>query len=225
MPATSVLLNRQPAYPAHGRQGFSATGITGVVGIAVAHLGLLAFLATLDVVPLPAPLNALMVQIIAPTPPAPEITPPRPQPVEHKPVVHPQPQPTPRSPVLAAQTTAPSAAAEAPVVREAPPPPPAPPAPAALLQPRFDADYLQNPPPAYPALSRRMGEEGHVVLRVFVEPNGRPSTVEIRNGSGSPRLDQAALDAVARWKFVSARRGDEAVGAWVLVPIVFNLRS
>ncbi|MFZ2852863.1 MAG: energy transducer TonB, partial [Rhodocyclaceae bacterium] len=109
--------------------------------------------------------------------------------------------------------------------KEAPSPPPAPAAPAVLSQPRFDADYLQNPPPAYPALSRRMGEEGRVVLRVFVEPNGRPSAIEVRNGSGSPRLDQAALDAVARWKFVAARRGDEAVGAWVLVPIVFNLRS
>jgi protein TonB len=103
-------------------------------------------------------------------------------------------------------------------------PTPAPSAPV-VSQPRFDAGYLQNPAPAYPALSRRMGEEGKVVLRVFVEPTGRPGQVEVKTGSGSPRLDQAAQEAVWRWKFVSARQGDEAIGAWVLVPIVFNLRG
>ena len=41
----------------------------------------------------------------------------------------------------------------------------------------------------------------------------------------SPRLDNAAQDAVWRWKFVPARRGDEAVSAWVLVPITFNLKK
>jgi protein TonB len=100
-------------------------------------------------------------------------------------------------------------------------------APAAPLvtQARFDADYLQNPAPIYPALSRRMGEEGKVVLRVFVSPDGLPEKMEVRTGSGSSRLDKAAQDAVRRWKFVPARRGDEAVGAWVQVPIVFKLRD
>lgn len=197
----------------------------GIAAIVAAHAAVLALLASLNVVPLPQPLNALMVQIIAPTPPAPAITPPRPTPVERKPVVRPQPTPVTRQPVLAAQTSAPSPAADAPPVKEAPPPAPAPAAPATISQPRFDADYLLNPAPVYPALARRMGEEGKVLLRVFVEPAGRPSSIEIKMSSGSTRLDQAAQDAVWRWKFVAARRGEEAIGAWVLVPIVFNLRS
>jgi protein TonB len=207
---------------AHRTHQFSASGIVVIVA---AHAALLALLASLNVTPLPAPLAALMVQIIAPAPPAPEIMPARPQPVERKPVVRPQPtpQPTPRQPVLAAQSEAPGVAAEAPPVKETPPP--APPAPVPVSQPRFDADYLLNPAPSYPPLSRRMGEEGRVVLRVFVEPAGHPSQIEVKTGSGSPRLDQAAQDAIWRWKFVAARRGDEAVGAWVLVPIVFNLRN
>jgi protein TonB len=195
----------------------------GIAAIVAAHAAVLALLASLNVVPLPQPLNALMVQIIAPTPPAPAITPPRPTPVERKPVVRPQPTPVTRQPVLAAQTSAPSPAADAPPAKEAPAP--AATAPATISQPRFDADYLLNPAPVYPALARRMGEEGKVLLRVFVEPAGRPSQIEIKTGSGSARLDQAAQDAVWRWKFVAARRGEEAIGAWVLVPIVFNLRS
>lgn len=96
---------------------------------------------------------------------------------------------------------------------------------AAVLGPRFDADYLQNPEPAYPQMSRRMREAGKVLLRVRVNPTGEPENIEITSGSGFPRLDQAAVDTVQRWKFVPARRGDEAVTANVLVPIVFRLDS
>lgn len=95
----------------------------------------------------------------------------------------------------------------------------------ATSAPRFDAAYLANPPPAYPMISRRLGEEGRVLLRVHVEADGRPSSVELRDSSGSGRLDDAALRAVRGWRFVPARRGEQAVAAWVLVPINFTLKN
>ena len=98
-------------------------------------------------------------------------------------------------------------------------------APAVITAARFDADYLQNPAPAYPALSRRLREEGKVMLRVFVETSGRPSQIEIKSSSGSPRLDQSAQEAVSRWKFIPARQGQDVIGAWVLVPIIYKLRD
>jgi protein TonB len=70
-----------------------------------------------------------------------------------------------------------------------------------------------------------MGEEGRVMLRVYVEASGLASKVEIRTSSGSERLDQAALEAVKRWKFVPARQGDVAIPAHVVVPISFSLRG
>jgi len=93
----------------------------------------------------------------------------------------------------------------------------------AVLPPRFDAAYLKNPAPDYPSLSRRMGETGRVVLRVLVSPEGRAEQLEVRTSTGHPRLDQAALDAVRRWRFVPAKQGDHAVSAWVLVPLTFQL--
>ncbi len=211
-----------------------------VLFIAGAHAGVLALLASLQVVPLPAAMRTLTVDILTPAAPQPAEVPPKPQPQPRPP----EPKPVPRrpaapkpapQPVLAAPAAA-ATVAEAPVVHETPPAPPAPapaatpapiapPAPVAVSQPRFDADYLSNPAPAYPPISRRMGEEGKVVLRVHVEPNGSPSQVEVKTTSGSPRLDQAAQDAVRRWRFVPAKRGDEPVAAWVLVPIVFNLKN
>ncbi|MBX3676249.1 MAG: energy transducer TonB [Rhodocyclaceae bacterium] len=98
-------------------------------------------------------------------------------------------------------------------------------APLPVVAPRFDADYLDNPKPAYPVSSRRRGEEGRVMLRVFVDAQGRAAKVEVQESSGHSRLDESAVTAVARWRFVPARRGSEPLAAWVRVPIVFSLRD
>lgn len=146
------------------------------------------------------------------------------------PVAKPQPvhKPAPKTPAPKLETTI--SEAPAPSAPVAPPPEPAPPAPLTpaaptVSQARFDADYLRNPPPPYPPLSRRMGEEGKVVLRVAVNPQGTADSVEIRSSSGSDRLDQAAQKTVRNWKFIPAKRGDIAVQSWVLVPIIFKLEQ
>ena len=95
----------------------------------------------------------------------------------------------------------------------------------APLPPRFDAAYLNNPAPVYPALARRLGERGRVLLRVYVNADGKAREVQVRTSSGSARLDRAAQDAVERWKFMPARQGEEPADAWVLVPISFQLEG
>ena len=92
----------------------------------------------------------------------------------------------------------------------------------ALTAARFDADYLHNPAPAYPSQSRRLKEEGTVLLLVRVSAQGTPLSVEVRNSSGFERLDEAGLQAVRQWRFVPAKRGNENVAASVLVPIQFK---
>ncbi len=93
----------------------------------------------------------------------------------------------------------------------------------AVEAPRFDMAYLKNPPPAYPSLSRRMKEQGRVILRVLVSTAGTAENVEVRTSSGSERLDRAAMDAVRNWRFAPARRGAETIAAYALVPILFQL--
>ena len=91
--------------------------------------------------------------------------------------------------------------------------------------PVFNASYLRNPPPAYPLLARRNGEQGTVTLKVLVARDGTPASVSVERTSGSAHLDRAALDTVRTWRFVPAREGSEPVEAWVLVPIVFRLEG
>lgn len=91
--------------------------------------------------------------------------------------------------------------------------------------PLYAAEYLSNPAPPYPALARRLGEEGRVLLRVQVTADGRAAQVMVAESSGSRRLDRAAEETVWRYRFVPARRGGEAIDAWVRVPMVFKLEG
>ncbi|MFT3848140.1 MAG: energy transducer TonB [Propionivibrio sp.] len=222
--------------------------LPSVIGIAAIHAGLLFALATVDRGNVPAimpPVVTMQVEMIAPasaTPPTPAAparveettTPPPPvkreTPRPKRPLAK-APAPSPQaSEVIAAPATANAADAPTTNVQESVAPrsetaaSPAP-APVETTQARFDANYLKNPAPAYPAMSRRLGEAGRVVLRVFVDIEGRPEQIQLKNSSGFARLDQAAEDAVRRWKFIPAKRGDETVATWVAVPIVFTLGS
>jgi periplasmic protein TonB len=94
----------------------------------------------------------------------------------------------------------------------------------ALEEPGFGAAYLNNPPPEYPRISQRRREEGTVLLWVAVAADGRPVDWRVERSSGHERLDQAALDAVAGWRFEPARRGLRPVAGSVLVPMEFRLQ-
>src|SRR5262249_41217363 len=84
--------------------------------------------------------------------------------------------------------------------------------------PRFDVAYLQNPPPAYPAIARRMRLEGTVVLRVLVDTAGHAEELRIGQTSGAAILDEAALGAGRGRRLVPPRQGPEALAHLVAVP-------
>jgi protein TonB len=78
--------------------------------------------------------------------------------------------------------------------------------------------------PGYPASARRLGAQGVTLLKVHVLADGRVGDVAVQETAGHPDLDQAAADAVRRWRFDPARRGDEPVAMWVLLPVEFRLK-
>ena len=206
----------------------SSAGLAATVAIHAALLGaLLAYEPTRSALAAAAP---IMVDWIAAPKVEPVIAPPEPP----KPrVVHHRPKPVETPKVIAAPVESPS---PAPVVVPAPPePPPSPqqvasipapaPAPVVVAPPVFNAAYLQNPAPAYPSLSRKLHEQGRVILRVLVSAHGIADQVELQSSSGYPRLDESARATISRWKFVPAKRGADPVAGWVLIPINFNLSS
>ena len=89
----------------------------------------------------------------------------------------------------------------------------------AMQLPSSDADYLQNPKPTYPAMSRRQGEQGKTTVRVLIGVDGLPKQAELAKSSGFARLDQAALDTIMRWRFVPGKRAGVPEPMWFNIPI------
>lgn len=207
-------------FPSLPDTGQPTRPLFSITGAAVAHAALIGFVAV--VVPADElrkaiePMTVRLVEILPDVPKPPET----PKPKKNLP---------PPPPQLLASTTPSDAPAAFMVPPQPPPLPAAPinvaPAPVPITAARFDADYLDNPKPIYPLVSRRLGEQGKVLLRVHVSATGLAEKVEVKTSSGYARLDQAATDAVSRWRFVPARRGDQAIAAWVQVPITFQLES
>lgn len=90
--------------------------------------------------------------------------------------------------------------------------------------PKFGVAYLQNPQPEYPRMSKRLGEEGRVLLHVLVDMQGSPAEVTLKKTSGHERLDEAAIAAVKTWRFVPATKNNVAMSAYVDVPVKFSLK-
>jgi protein TonB len=93
----------------------------------------------------------------------------------------------------------------------------------AFSLPSSEAHGLNNPKPAYPRMSRRLNEQGQVVIRVFVAADGSPQQGEVKTSSGYDRLDQEALRTVLRWRFVPGQRLGTPEAMWFNVPVNFVL--
>lgn len=209
--------------PPHRHRSVEARSPAALAAVAALHVGALWGLMQIESFRA-AVSEAVPIMVGLITPPAPDAaTPPPPPP----PKVEPKPKPkmiVAQGPPVPDPVTVPE---EPEPIEEAPPPPPSPSpgeiAPPPVVPPSFVAAYLSNPPPDYPSTSKRLREQGRVLVRVHVSRDGHPLSVALEKGSGFERLDRAALDAVRRWKFVPARQGDDAIEAAVLVPLDFAL--
>jgi protein TonB len=221
------------------------------LAVLLAHGALLAALRRPPETETPAEPLVMAVEMLTapapakPAPPAPPVAQPKPQPKPAKPKKAPAPpkkppvvkKPAP-SPVSAApQEPAPAAQAApkaAPVSASAASPAPpvaaasaatAAPKAAAFTEANYRANYQSNPKPEYPRLAKSRGWQGKVLLRVEVTADGRSAAVAVQQSSGHKQLDDAAAEAVRRWTFIPAKRGNTPVASTVTVPIQFKLND
>ncbi|WNV06005.1 energy transducer TonB [Candidatus Methylospira mobilis] len=185
-----------------------------------------------------APLAMIDIALSAPAAPAmaQPITPPQPVPPRDvkKPVPNPVKKPKPKPVHKESEVKQLEQKKEEPeTVQEASPAPAAPPAPvhahaaaphnSPLTPASANAAYLNNPKPVYPSLARSQHWEGLVLLRVYVSADGECGELSVQQSSGHELLDESALSAVKKWRFVPAKRGDIPQASWVTVPIKFQL--
>ncbi|MGI4982489.1 MAG: energy transducer TonB [Janthinobacterium lividum] len=237
-----------PVFPPHAARGtpsrratWTATALVAAAhALAIAAFFLLKQPDPVKVVP-PRVVTASLISpepapvpVAAPTPPAPPrtVTPPKPQVHKTPPKPVPRPTPTPLptarpTPIAAAPSTPPSP--PSPPTPAAPPQPAAPPAPtpAPAVNPDIPKDVRHltcaSTPPEYPALSRRRGETGTVVIQFVVDTRGNVESARVKSSSGFDRLDEAARAAVLASPCTPYREGGQAVKALTERPYNFSL--
>jgi protein TonB len=151
-----------------------------------------------------------------PPPPPPEFTPP-PVAFVPPPEVHVElPPPPPKSNAIT--VVAPVRPVPTPV-----PPAPAPAAEPVRAMPRIDASHSREP--EYPPTSRRLGEEGSLIVQVLVDTNGRVTDAKLVQSSGFDRLDQAALEGVkGNYRFVPGTVDGKPAPMWFTFRFTWKLR-
>jgi protein TonB len=153
--------------------------------------------------------------------------PPPPTAAEMKPVEPPKPKPPQPKPAAAPRPTAQVAVTKAPSPDSGN---------ASITQQQASASsslivfegkprYRVPPTPAvYPPRSIELGQQGEVLVRVRLQPDGAAAEIILWRSSNFPLLDRSALAAVRGWHFLPAMRDGRPVAAWVEIPVRFHLR-
>jgi len=111
------------------------------------------------------------------------------------------------------------------------PPPPKDPNEAA----RIDTFYSFDEPPhvigsiaeniVYPNIAKEAGIEGTIIVQSFIDNKGIVQKCVIMKGLPGTGLDEAAMDAIKKTKFIPAQQRDRNVGVWIAIPVTFKLNT
>ena len=225
---------QKPSYIAANRNVFIAGSVLLFHALAIWALQTGLLMRAVEII-VPVEVLAQMIDLPTPktVPPMPTPTPPvlvkqavtKPTPVSQTaPPILTVNEPAPAAAAFVAPTPQPPAPIAAPsvpvaVMASAPPAP----APAKVVLPSSDAEYLNNPKPPYPPMSKRLNEQGNVMVRIFIDADGLPQKAELQKTSGFERLDQAALSAVMKWRYIPGKRGGVPEAMWMGTTIKFIL--
>jgi protein TonB len=230
------------------RLGFPARVFDGLgLGVvALAHLAALAFLFQHPIARAPQALEPPSVHYVVPVAPAaapaipqaaalPPSEPPKRRQAKPRPAERPalqQQLPSVEAPLPVPEVAAPTAepappapqlvepATAAPAAQRSAPKPAAP----LILAEELSVACPTRAAPSYPPQSRRLGEQGRVVLQVELDERGGVAAAHVQRSSGASRLDDAALAAVRGWRCNPARREGVPVRSFAVQPFDFVLR-
>jgi protein TonB len=210
-----------PYAPAEDSSFFTRRGLV-VIAIVVLHLGLFWLLNSgLSHQLVQVVLGPIETRMIEEAPKNDEPPPPPPPKIETPPPFVPPPEVAIELPADAPASTAIQVTTQ--TKPTTPPPvvaaPPAIPRTAPKSDPRRPLSQ-----PEYPPSSRRAGEAGTVILEVYVLENGRVGEAKVKQSSGYPRLDEAAVREVKRsWRLVPGTENGKPVPMWGQFAVTFKL--
>lgn len=242
MPRT--LFEPVASVPVRSRRPLGTVLVSVVVHVAA--LGVIASLQLSAALDVPDVATRVFAYVPSPPPPPPPAAVPAPRPAAPRPNVMPSPvvdaaptvvpdrvtpepavRPIPSSPMPPGMTGVGtfdpslfvSASGTGPVVLGHPPRPPGPVRVGGDIQPPARTVYVM---PSYPLFARTARIEGDVVLDATIDEKGVVANVTVRRSI--PALDQAAIDAVSRWRYAPTRLNGVPVAVVMQVTVVFRMR-
>lgn len=116
--------------------------------------------------------------------------------------------------------------------------PPSPPPPGPDGSSRRDTFIVYDQPPSpvggftaiqkniiYPKIAQEAGVEGMVVIRAFIDKNGDVTECSVLKGMPNTGLEEAAIAAIKKTRFIPAQQRDRNVGVYIAIPVIFKLKS
>lgn len=197
--------------------------LVGIVVVVILHIGivaaLLAGLARTAVDVIKAPIETEIIEELKPEPPD---TPPPPPPPDLKP---PPPQAFIPPPEIQVAAPPPQSQAIASVTATKPPDQPV----TQFRQPTRTAPVVDAKrscrTPEYPSMSKRLEEQGTVVLAFLVDVDGRVVDSRVESSSGSERLDEAARKALSLCRFKPGTADGQPEQAWARMKYTWRLED
>jgi TonB family protein len=86
------------------------------------------------------------------------------------------------------------------------------------------AKLIYKVEPGYTEQAREKKIEGSVLLGMTIDHDGLPQNIQIKR-SLEPSLDQAAVDAVRKWRFLPAIKDGQPVSMWITVEVNFTVED
>ncbi len=92
-------------------------------------------------------------------------------------------------------------------------------------QPQIPPRQLTSSPFQYPEELWDEGIKGETTLKLLVTEQGAVDSVRVERSSGHAAFDTAAVQGARLLRFEPARRGEDPVPVWVLLPVQFNMTN
>lgn len=81
----------------------------------------------------------------------------------------------------------------------------------------------ERPPFQYPRQAWKEGVGGETRLRIHIARDGSVDSAYVVSTSGHPALDSAALAGARELRYRPARRGDEPIAVWAVLPVRYPM--
>ena len=77
----------------------------------------------------------------------------------------------------------------------------------------------------YPDIAIIAGIQGTVLVRVFVQADGKVSQATVVDGLDGTGLNEAAIEALKKTKFKPAKQRDVPIGVYISIPVRFSFKD